>query len=93
MLAEIELMMSILYSTAADLRLDFMENCLQGHSAPVAHLCVDESGGLLASGSADRTVRVWNTDGFYCTHVFRGHRQDFHAQAMLCTLSRANCLI
>ena len=46
---------------------------LQGHRAPVADMAVDASGGLLASGGADRAVRVWDTDGGYCTHVFTGH--------------------
>lgn len=45
----------------------------QGHRAPVADMAVDASGGLLASGGADRAVRVWDTDGGYCTHVFSGH--------------------
>jgi len=47
---------------------------LQGHSAPVAHMCVEASGGLLATASADKCVRVWNLQGHFCTHVFRGHR-------------------
>ena len=46
---------------------------MQGHRAPVADLAVDGSGGLLASGSADRTVRVWDVDRGYCTHAFEGH--------------------
>lgn len=45
----------------------------QGHRAPVADMAVDASGGLLASGGADRAVRVWDADGGYCTHVFSGH--------------------
>jgi WD40 repeat protein len=46
----------------------------KGHRAPVADLAVDASGGLLATGSADRTVRVWDVDGGFCTHSFSGHR-------------------
>lgn len=46
---------------------------LQGHKSPVADMAVDASGGLLASSSADRSVRVWDTDGGFCTHVFTGH--------------------
>ena len=46
----------------------------QGHAAPIIHMAVDASGALLASGAADRAVRVWDAQGFYCTHVFRGHR-------------------
>ncbi len=46
----------------------------KGHKAPVADMAVDASGGLLATGSADRTVRVWDVDGGFCTHSFTGHR-------------------
>lgn len=46
---------------------------LQGHKAPIADMAVDASGGLLATGSADRTVRVWDVDGGFCTHAFSGH--------------------
>ena len=46
---------------------------LQGHKSPVADMAVDASGGLLASASADRSVRVWDTEGGFCTHVFTGH--------------------
>jgi len=35
---------------------------------------VDGSGGLLASAGADRSARVWDADGFFCTHVFHGHQ-------------------
>jgi WD40 repeat protein len=52
-------------------------NCwqfLQGHRAPVADMCLDASGGLLASASADRSARVWDVDGGFCTHHFTGHR-------------------
>lgn len=32
------------------------------------------SGGLLATGGADRTVQVWDVDGGFCTHFFKGHK-------------------
>lgn len=31
------------------------------------------SGGLLATGGADRKVLVWDVDGGFCTHFFKGH--------------------
>lgn len=46
----------------------------QGHLAPVVGLSADDSGALLASCSADRSVRVWDTAGGFCTHVFTGHK-------------------
>ena len=33
----------------------------------------DTTSTLVATGSADSTVRVWDIDGGYCTHNFRGH--------------------
>ncbi len=40
----------------------------------MADLACDSSGGLLASAGADRSVRVWDVDGGFCTHAFTGHR-------------------
>lgn len=52
----------------------------RGHRAPVADMAVDVSGGLLATGSADRTVRIWDVDGGFCTHAFAGHRCGWAGQ-------------
>ena len=46
----------------------------RGHKAPVADMAVDSTGSLLATASADRSVRVWDVDGGFCTHSFTGHR-------------------
>ncbi|CAA2968049.1 transducin beta 3 [Olea europaea subsp. europaea] len=32
------------------------------------------SGGLLATAGADRKVLVWDVDGGFCTHYFKGHK-------------------
>lgn len=32
------------------------------------------SGGLLATGGADRKVLVWDVDGGFCTHYFKAHK-------------------
>lgn len=43
------------------------------HDAPV-HVCrIDPSSTLLASGSADGIVKVWDLQRGYVTHVFKGH--------------------
>ena len=43
------------------------------HDAPV-HVCrIDPSSTLLASGSADGVVKVWDFQRGYVTHLFRGH--------------------
>lgn len=43
------------------------------HEAPV-HVCgIDPSSTLLASGSADGVVKVWDVQRGYVTHMFKGH--------------------
>lgn len=43
------------------------------HDAPV-HVCrIDPSSTLLASGSADGVVKVWDIQRGYVTHMFKGH--------------------
>ena len=34
---------------------------------------VDETSTLVATGSADSTVKVWDIERGFCTHNFRGH--------------------
>ncbi|KAJ2914778.1 hypothetical protein MD484_g5644, partial [Candolleomyces efflorescens] len=45
----------------------------RAHDAPV-HVCTtDPTSSLLASGSADGVVKVWDISNGYVTHVFKGH--------------------
>jgi WD40 repeat protein len=50
---------------------------LEGHTKPVTCVvvgCMESSGRrCLVSGSADRTLRVWDVDTFECIHELRGH--------------------
>lgn len=32
------------------------------------------SGGLLSTAGADRKVLVWDVEGGFCTHYFKGHK-------------------
>ena len=43
------------------------------HTTPVVTATVDASNTLLATGSADGVVKVWDIRGSYATHTFRGH--------------------
>lgn len=46
----------------------------QGHDGPVLGMACHPSGGLLATAGADRKVLVWDVDGGFCTHYFKGHK-------------------
>ncbi|KAL9940970.1 hypothetical protein V8E36_000458 [Tilletia maclaganii] len=43
------------------------------HDAPVTVMEIDPSSTLLASGSSDATVKVWDLAGGFCTHIFPAH--------------------
>ncbi|KAI9223624.1 WD40-repeat-containing domain protein [Blastocladiella britannica] len=45
----------------------------KGHEAPALMMAVDSTGTLVATGSADSTVKVWDIAGAFCTHNFKGH--------------------
>lgn len=46
---------------------------MRGHNMPILAMCYDSTGTFVATGSADRTVRVWDVVRGYCTHSFRDH--------------------
>ena len=50
-----------------------LQRTLKPHNAPVTIAKIDETGTLLATGSADTTVKIWDIRGGYVTHTFRGH--------------------
>ncbi|KAL2007056.1 hypothetical protein VTN00DRAFT_8494 [Thermoascus crustaceus] len=43
------------------------------HTAPVVTTAIDHTGTLLATGSADGSIKVWDIRGGYITHTFHGH--------------------
>lgn len=51
----------------------YFGNLEQGHDGPVMAMACHSSGGLLATAGADKKVLVWDVDGGFCTHFFRGH--------------------
>lgn len=46
---------------------------LKPHTAPVVTTAIDHTGTLLATGSADGSIKVWDIRGGYITHTFHGH--------------------
>lgn len=46
---------------------------IKAHQMPILAMCYDPTGTLVATGSADRSVRVWDIEKGYCTHSFKGH--------------------
>jgi len=48
---------------------------LEGHRGNVSSIAFHPDGSLLASGSADGTVRIWRTDEAQQLFVLRGHRE------------------
>lgn len=46
---------------------------IRGHQMPVVAMAYDRTGTLVATGSADKTVRVWDIPRGHCTHSFREH--------------------
>ncbi|CAE7316565.1 Tbl3 [Symbiodinium sp. CCMP2456] len=45
----------------------------RGHDQVVADVCFDTTGALVATGSVDQTAKVWDFQGYFCTHNFKGH--------------------
>nr|ODO02585.1 U3 small nucleolar RNA-associated protein 13 [Cryptococcus depauperatus CBS 7855] len=45
----------------------------KAHSAPILVSAVSPDNTLLATGSSDGTVKVWDLEGGYVTHLFQGH--------------------
>ncbi|KAH7129148.1 vegetative incompatibility protein HET-E-1 [Dactylonectria macrodidyma] len=58
---------------------DHWDQCLQileGHREPVHSVTFSPDGTLIASCSADETVRIWRSDDGSCVEELRGHRQS-----------------
>lgn len=45
----------------------------KAHSAPILVSAISPDNTLLATGSSDGIVKVWDLEGGYVTHLFRGH--------------------
>ena len=50
-----------------------LSKTVKPHTMPVITVAIDDTGTLLATGSADGIVKIWDIRGGYITHTFRGH--------------------
>ena len=51
------------------------ERTLKGHTDSVQDISFDHSGKLLASCSADMTIKLWDFQGFECIRTMHGKEQ------------------
>lgn len=50
------------------------QRTIKGHKMPVLTMDYDQTSTLVATGSTDNVVRVWDIERGYCTHSFKYHR-------------------
>lgn len=50
------------------------ERTLKGHTDSVQDISFDQTGKLLASCSADMTIKLWDFQGFECIRTMHGER-------------------
>ena len=48
---------------------------LEGHTGPVYGVALSADGGMLATGSVDGTIRLWNPSSGACLRILRTHRR------------------
>lgn len=70
----------------------------KGHKRGVWAVCFGRAERVLATGSADKTVRLWNLDDFTCVKTFEGHtnsvlRVDFLNAGMQIVSSASDGLV
>lgn len=44
------------------------------HIGPILEMAVDQTSTLLATGSSDMTIKLWDIDKKYWTHNLKGHK-------------------
>jgi len=64
-----------------NLSLDQSVHTLRGHESAVYSPCWDTSGTRIASGSKDKSVRVWDAQSGECLQVLRGHDDQVYSIA------------
>ena len=56
---------------------------LSGHKAWVMAVTFSPDGKILASGSNDETIRLWNVETGQCLKTLRGHNSRLPVEAMI----------
>jgi len=56
------------------------ERTLKGHTDSVQDISFDQSGKLLASCSADMTIKLWDFQGFECIRTMHGKHWLSHSE-------------
>lgn len=51
------------------------EHTVLAHQKEINSVSVSPNDKLIATGSQDKTAKIWNTDGLQLLGVFRGHRR------------------
>ncbi|KAI4159076.1 MAG: hypothetical protein LQ342_006922 [Letrouitia transgressa] len=59
---------------------------LKPHTSPVITAVVDDTGTLLATGSTDGAIKIWDINGGYVTHTFRGQNGVISALVFFTTV-------
>uniref|UniRef100_A0A2K6GVG8 Platelet activating factor acetylhydrolase 1b regulatory subunit 1 n=1 Tax=Propithecus coquereli TaxID=379532 RepID=A0A2K6GVG8_PROCO len=59
------------------------ERTLKGHTDSVQDISFDHSGKLLASCSADMTIKLWDFQGFECIRTMHGHDHNVSSVAIM----------
>lgn len=67
----------------------------KAHNMPILSMAYDPTGTLVATGSTDRTAKVWDIEKGYCTHSFRDHEEAvslvrFHPDELRLQLTTAS---
>ena len=66
------------YAVVCHARRYKLQRTLTGHTRSIVSVKFSSDGALLASGAADKTVRIWNADTGDLIRVLEGHTQVRH---------------
>ena len=59
------------------------KHVLKGHAEVVSALCFSPDSSVLASGSEDKTIRLWDPNAGHLKTIFAGHSGKVHGLAFI----------